>query len=168
MAKKIQLTKNKFCIVDNEDYEYLNQWNWFYTDEYAARKPSKEESSNRKNWMMHRLIMKCPQDMQVDHINGNMLDNRKENLRICTPNQNRRNRSKNKRSSSNYKGVRKFRKKWRATINVNKKLIHLGTFNSEIEAAIAYNNAALKYFDNYAKLNKVDQANRGYKVKFNG
>ena len=155
MSKKIELTKGRFCIVDDENYEYLNQWNWFYTNEYAARKPSKEESLNRKNWLMHRLIMNCPEDMQIDHINSNMLDNRKENLRICTPNQNRRNRSKNKNSASQYKGVGKSYNKWCARIKVNKKLLHLGNFKEEIEAAKAYNESAIKYFGKFGKLNDV-------------
>lgn len=108
----------------------------------------------RKFIRIHNLIMNCK---YIDHINGNGLDNRRDNLRVCTPTTNGQNK-RSRGGESKYKGV--FRNKqvktkitWMSCIRFNKKHIHLGSFNSEIEAAIAYDNAAIKYFGEFAKLN---------------
>lgn len=85
--KKILLNNNNYAIVDDEDFEFLNKFNWHKSETgYAVR------CEKRKTIRMHRLIVNCPDDMLVDHINGNRLDNRKQNLRICTFNENIRNR----------------------------------------------------------------------------
>jgi hypothetical protein len=96
--------------------------------------------------------------MQVDHINGNTLDNRKENLRICTQNQNGKNRLLNKNNVSGYKGVtyKKANKLWCAQIVVNYHKMYLGLFTTAEAAALAYNEAAKKYHGEFAKLNEVD------------
>lgn len=101
--------------------------------------------------------MNCPKEMQVDHINGDRLDNRKDNLRICTEKQNRQNRKKISGKTSKYKGVHwnKLNKNWRARIIINDKSIDLGSFKKEIQAAKVYNKAALTYFKEYAKLNRI-------------
>lgn len=107
---------------------------------------------------LHRLIANCPDGMQVDHINGNKMDNRKLNLRICNNQQNNRNTKSRKGSTSQYKGVSwdKSNKKWLAQICIgNRKHKKLGRFISEVEAAKAYNNAASFYFGEYAYLNKL-------------
>jgi hypothetical protein len=166
--KEIPLTKGKVAIVDDDDYEYLRQFKWYYADRYAARGQwiGDIRYSNGKQKLktirMHRVIMNTPGGMETDHINGNKLDNRKENLRICTGVQNRRNRVKYKNNSIGYKGVfikKKHKNKTFesicAQICVNKKIIHLGTFKTPEEAAKAYNEAAIKYYGEFAQLNEV-------------
>lgn len=107
---------------------------------------------------MHRFILGITDPkIQVDHINGDSLDNRKINLRLCSNSENSRNRGANKNNTSGYKGVR-FRKEYGtyfATITVNRKEIYLGSFKTGKEAATAYNEAAIKYHDKFANLNEV-------------
>lgn len=111
----------------------------------------------KKKFYLHRLIMNPRPDEYIDHINGDGLDNRKCNLRICTNSQNNANKGKQKNNKSGYKGVSwdKTRNKWKADIMVNKKTIYLGRFNVINDAARAYNNAAVKYFGEFARLNDV-------------
>jgi len=101
---------------------------------------------------MHRLIMGNPQGMEVDHINGNGLDNRRCNLRVVTTSQNQANQHA-RRGRSSFKGVFKQRSRWRARIHVQQKGINLGSFLTEEEAARAYDAAALHYFGEHACLN---------------
>lgn len=157
--KKIQLTtQNKEVIVDDEDYGYLNQWKWYISNGYAIRKegtyPGKISIIR-----LHRIIINAPKDKQVDHINSNKLDNRKENLRLATNSQNQMNRKKSERCSSKYKGVyfNKDRNKWIAYINVKRKMKYLGIFEKEEDAAKEYNKAALTFFKEYAKLNIINK-----------
>lgn len=109
---------------------------------------------------MHRLLTNAPKGSQVDHINGDKLDNRKINLRVCTHSQNQINRGKQKNNTSGFKGVypQKQSKKYRAKISVNGKEYHLGYFDCPIEAAKAYNAATLNYHEEFAKLNIIPDA----------
>lgn len=105
---------------------------------------------------MHRVIMEVSDEYKVDHINHDTLDNRRENLRICKQEQNLRNRIKKGDFSSIYKGVHKCgrrKEKWQATISFSKKHIYLGRYESEIDAACAYDVAAIKHFGEFALLN---------------
>lgn len=151
--KKIKLTQNKYALVDDEDYEYLNQFKWYYNGRYAARR---EPGVNNKMQLMHRVILK-PGDNLTDHINGNGIDNRKCNLRIATHSENIRNTQKQKGCTSKYKGVywNKTDKIWRAKIFFNKKRIHLGSYDKEIDAAKAYNNKAKELYGQFARLNII-------------
>jgi hypothetical protein len=139
--KEIKLTQGYIAIVDGEDYERFSQYKWHYNQGYAVRKPG---------ILMHREINKTKQGCHTDHINGNMLDNRKANLRTCTASQNAMNSKLSKNNKSGFKGVywRKDTEKWRAKIVINRKTIHLGHYDSRIVAARAYNEAALKYHGN--------------------
>ena len=105
---------------------------------------------------IHRLLLGATNPkMQVDHINGNKLDNRKENLRLATNQQNQHNVGKRKNNTSGYKGVSWYRKrkKWKAAIKHNKKSIHLGYYDTPEEASRAYDKAAVEFFGEFAHLN---------------
>ena len=152
--KELELTNGQFAIVDDEDFDELNQWKWTFSKGYAIRCDKFGNSI-----YMHRAVNKTPTGMQTDHINQNKLDNRKENLRASTRSQNMANVTTCSHNTSGYKGVsfHKNRGKWRAYIRVNKKQISLGMFTSKEIAAIAYNEAAKVYFGNFAKLNSVGE-----------
>ena len=85
--RRIELTQNKFALVDNEDYERLNGIKWYYSNGYAVHSLYKNGKFSGRLWM-HRLIMNTPTGMEVDHKNGNGIDNRKSNLRNCNHFQN--------------------------------------------------------------------------------
>lgn len=165
--KEIPLTQGKAALVDDADYEWLMQWKWhFGASGYAIRCVRK---GGRQTIRLHRIIINAPNGMEVDHINRDRLDCRRSNLRVVSRAQNQHNAGKHTRKnqgacSSQYKGVswRKARKVWVAGIGLNRKWIYLGFFNSEIEAARAYDDAACIYHGDFARLNfPADSANRG-------
>jgi hypothetical protein len=146
--KKIKLTQNKYTLVDDEDYDYLNQWNWHCSNNnYAVRTDNKL----KKTIYMHRVIINSPDKLSTDHINGNGLDNRKENLRVCTQTQNNGNRKLNKNSTSGIKGIswNKINKKWKARISTKGKRKHLGYFKNKNDAKKAYTKVAKNYFGEF-------------------
>ena len=158
--KTIELTKNMVALVEDRDFEWLNQWKWF-TDKrrstfYAARK-TRKPNGQWTTTRMHRVIMQAQKGQQIDHRNGNGLDNRRFNLRFCTHTQNQQNREPQK-SRSRYKGVcwHKRNKKWQAQIKGNKKH-YLGCFDNEIKAAEAYNRKASELFGEFANLNIINE-----------
>jgi hypothetical protein len=118
-------------------------------------------AENGKAIYMHLEIMSAPDGMEVDHMNGNGLDNRRENLRLCTRAQNRMNSVKRIGKSSTFKGVywHKNCRKWRASLKLDGKEIHIGYFNTELEAAEAYDEKALELFGEFAKPNFKDANN---------
>ena len=112
--------------------------------------------SPKKSVMLHRFILDVPSKMTVDHITGDTLDNRRENLRICSTAENNRNKPKYSNKTAHHKGVYFYktkRKPWRARININKKSISLGYFSSSEEAHAAYCEAAKKYHGEFARFN---------------
>lgn len=155
MAKEIKLSQGKITIVDDEDYEFLSKWKWHLDSTGYAVKNVKLSNNTRRMLLMHRLITLAHKDEQCDHINRNKLDNRKSNLRICTDAENKRNKSAYSNNASGYKGVswNKRDEKWRAKISVNHKYLYIGSFENIMEAAKAYDEAALKHHGEFAYLN---------------
>jgi len=147
MVKEIPLNKGKVTLVDDEDYEMYKDHRWFIREGYVIGL-----GEVFKGKRLHRLIMNPPDGMVVDHRNGDPLDNRRENLRVCEIKGNARNRRPN--TGYKYKGVRFTDGKWLARITVNATKLHLGYFASEEEAASAYNAAALHYYGEFAWLNE--------------
>lgn len=153
MTKEILLTQGKIALVDDGDYEYLMQWKWNahkHRNTWYA-KYNKTFSSVK----MHRLIMNAPAGVQVDHINGDGLDNRRENLRLCTHIENMHNSGKHKNNTSGFKGVHwnKQRQTYQVFIMVNRKHKYVGSFSILEEAAHAYDEAAKEHYGEFARLN---------------
>ncbi len=122
-------------------------------------RPNGTRRKRQTTLLMHRLIMDAPKGMEVDHINGNSLDNRKSNLRICTRSQNQRNSGPLKNNTSGYKGVVRYHriKKWAARIKHNSKSIHIGCYDDKEEAARARDKKAKELHGEYAYLNFPDE-----------
>ena len=161
--RKIPISQGKYALVDDKDFEWLNQWKWFVCKNgqmmYVHRNERNESIKEKRKQItvsMHRSIMKTPKGMDTDHINGDGLDNRRSNLRICTHAENTKNKRKTY-GTSRYKGVHwcKHNKRWYSYITHNKKQTFVGSFNNERSGAIAYNKAAKKYHGIFAKLNKI-------------
>ena len=155
----------KIVMVDDCWYAYLNQWGWHLakrkTNFYAYRHISKKTRNilGITYVAMHDIIMGTVyESINIDHENHNGLDNQEHNLRGCTRSQNicNKNKSKNKVLSSVYKGVHRAAGKWRARIHLLGKDTHLGYFNTEIEAALAYNSKAKELQGEFACLNVIE------------
>ena len=154
--KEIQLSQGKVALVDDEEFESLNQYKWHAQKNrnifYAVR--NKGVAGKRAIQYMHVVIMGRK---GVDHIDRNGLNNQRNNLRFCTQSENCMNRSKGENCTSIYKGVcfHKQHKKWITKIHINGQDIHLGLFNTEVEAAKAYNAKAIELFLEFANLNII-------------
>lgn len=155
IMKKIALTKGFYAIVDDGVFDKLSKFNWHYSVGYACRDVWKK--GKNKRLMMHRLIIGAKQGEEVDHKNGDRLDNRGDNLRFCTRSQNNFNQQISSRNKSGYKGVSwdKGNKKWRSQAHINDKAFNLGRYDTKKEAALAYNNFAIKHFGEFARLNLI-------------
>lgn len=157
--KSVKLVINNCeVLIDKEDLTKISTKRW-RLKKYHKNEKYRVVSVERPAIYMHRLIMDFPKNYQVDHINGNSLDNRKENLRICSIAENTKNREKYSTNSSGYKGVyfSKKNKKWISNIHFNYKTYYLGSFADKNEAAKAYNDAAIKYFGEFANLNIIKE-----------
>jgi hypothetical protein len=166
--KEIPLTQGKVALVDDEDFEELNKYKWRARkgkNTFYAKRSTKRP--NQKTIEMHRQILGFPAGFQTDHRDGNGLNNQRSNLRICTISQNQHNTGKQKRNTSGYKGVcfHKNAKRFIALIMVNRKSTHLGYFNTAIEAALAYDAAAIKLHGEFAQLNFKKDLNNLFFIK---
>jgi len=154
--KKIFLTQGKFTLVDDEDYDYLNQWKWHVRPGfYAVRTLYDSNTKKCKELAMHRVIMNTPEGMETDHIDGEGLNNQKYNLRNCTRLQNICNQKIHTcKKSSSYRGVLwNGKRKWRVQIQYKGIVYHLGYFNTEEEAAKVWDRKAIELFGEFARLN---------------
>lgn len=160
--KKIPLTQGKFAIVDDRDFQWLNKYKWW------ALKQSKRYYAvgwiNGKRITMHRVIIQIKHNEFIDHKNHDGLDNRRCNLRLCSNAQNIANQQKRVNTRSKFRGITydKSRNKWRSEIRVNQKLITIGRFEEEKDAAIARDIAALKYQGEFSVLNFPDYSHNDF------
>lgn len=162
--KKLKLNNNMEALVDDADYNWLNQWKWkaykaSTAHGYYIMRHEKQKKGKSITIYLHRFIMNAPKNMQVDHRDMNGFNCQRANLRLATHTQNKWNRLRYKNSVSKYKGVdlHKQSRKWRARIGIGikNKPIELGLFTSETDAAKAYNQAAIKYHGEFARLNTI-------------
>lgn len=154
--KRIKLTKG-YAIVDDDDYETIRQYRWHLSNGYACR--TYVLNGKKAYCYMHRQINNTPIGLYTDHINGNKLDNRRNNLRVVTKSQNSANSSKRSDNlSSNYRGVRRntASSTFMARIRKDGIVYYIGSFKTQLEAATAYNEKALQLFGEYAKLNVLE------------
>jgi hypothetical protein len=154
--REIELTRGKVALVDDEDYEWINSFNWYAQRcggknkrFYAAR--CKRINGKLTTILMHRQILKTPEGLETDHIDGDGLNNQRKNLRACSKSQNLMNQQVQK--NKKHKGIFQSGKKWASRICLNKKSIYLGIYDTEEMAVDAYNSAAIKYFGEYARPN---------------
>lgn len=159
--KTIQLDKGMSTMVDDEDFDELNKHKWFAKAVGRGRYyATRAERINGKVvfYSMHRVIMKVTDPkIYVDHKDRIELNNQKYNLRTATHQQNQQNQKKRSGVSSKYRGVCFIKEtgRYRAMIKPNKISIHLGMFDIEEDAAIAYNTACLKHYGEFASLNII-------------
>ena len=158
-----QFGKNRgkyFAKVDDGDYEFLNQWRWSVKIRGHSIYVHRTDISDgcRRHIYMHLLILSAPTEMDVDHKDGDGLNNQRSNIRLCTHTQNMGNRKRQKSATSKYKGLHlsKNKKKWIADIRVDGRTQHIGAFKTEENAAIAYNIYAEKYHGEFARYNTAN------------
>ncbi len=161
--RRIPLTQGKFALVDDEDYERVSQFKWRYCPDYRNPKTIGKAVrtvrivGKRTTEHMSRFILRLkPGEPDADHRDGNGLDNRRNNLRVCkTPFQNGQNRTIQTHSTP-YKGVHalKSANTYQSHINVNGKRIYLGSFRTPEEAAYAYDLSAMHFFGEFARTNQ--------------
>jgi len=156
--REISLSQGQVALVDDEDYYTLIQYKWFASKRknkfYAYRNIS--INGKHTNQYMHRLIMNATSKSgDVDHIDTNGLNNQKQNLRLCSTSQNNMNQLPQIGKTSAYKGVfwDKYNKRFVCKIKLNGAIVFIKYCRNEIDAAVAYNNAALKYFGEFARIN---------------
>jgi hypothetical protein len=157
--REIYLTNGMVVYVDNDDFEDLNRFAWrcqLTKNEnrfYAVR--TAKTNSKKETELMHRRIAGIA-GLDIDHIDGNGLNNQRSNLRPCTRSQNLANRGTTSANKTGYKGVRKrsTHKSFEAVITFNNRSIHLGSFDNAIDAARAYDKKAVEVHGEFAKTNE--------------
>jgi len=157
---KIYLGSGASFLIDTDILDEILQFSWFIDKKYVYRVKTIDGKRNVKI-RIYRQIMRAEKGQIIDHINGNTLDNRKINLRICTAQQNHKNRKKRNEetASSKYKGVSRKRKKWCVSITHNYTRHHLGMFDTQEEAAAVYNEASEKLHGEFGRKNIIEDNN---------
>lgn len=157
--REIPLTQGKIAIVDDEDYERLSSHKWFVWVargvSYAGRHVYIKDADGKlkqQSILMHRVVADANGVGVVDHVNGDGLDNRRHNLRICTQQQNTAN-NRRARGKSGFRGVYGHRNRWEAKISHNRRMFHIGSFGSPEDAAIARDAVAKRINGKFAVLN---------------
>ena len=151
----VPLTRGYEAIIDAADVPSVDQWNWQATQQqhtiYAVR--TERSGTSKRTVRMHRALMGDPIGFEVDHVDGNGLDNRRSNLRQATPSQNQFNQRLSSANSSGFKGVTWCRKgrRWKARIKVKNVLKHLGTFTSPEAAHAAYCAASERFHGDFGR-----------------
>lgn len=153
-VKLIPLTQGKFSMVDDEDFDEISKQKWYFTKSgYAVGKLSRKTHPKNRTILMHREILKTPDGFQTDHINGDKLDNRRSNLRVCTSSQNRCNSSFSSKNKLKMKGVYLTRYgTFYAKIAVNGIQKNLRSFKTPYEANEVYKIAVVKYHGEFARI----------------
>jgi hypothetical protein len=158
-VKEIKLANSdNYTLVDDDDYERFKHLPW-RESQHGYAQVCKAVNKRSKTFHLHREIMSPPDGLYVDHINGNPLDNRKENLRIVTHQQNMFNVKNYITNKSGYRGVswHPQRNKWRARLHYLGNEIHIGVFDSKEDAARAFNKKAAELYGEYARLNVINE-----------
>ena len=163
--REIPLSSGFVALVDDEDYERVAQYPWFRDPNRNTTYAKTRQIPGRGKTAMHRFILDAPPDLQVDHINGDGLDNRRSNLRLCTHAENRRNRANSQIPKSGYRGVAMLNTKqgirYRPGIYHNGKRIYFGSYRCPIEAARARDEMARQIYGEFAVLNFPDEPSTG-------
>ena len=148
--KRIILSQGKYALVDDNDFDWLNQWKWYFDGNYAKR-----AIGRNKKIYMHHLILPISKGQQVDHVSLDKLDNRRNNLRISTNSLQQANTRRRSDNKSGFKGVswNKYMKKYDVRIMMNQKQNFIGLFDDLIEAAKAYDKKAKELYGEFARLN---------------
>ena len=151
--RTIPLTKGNVAIVDEADYEWLSQFNWSTCTStkglpYAGR--TVRVDGKPYTLLMHRLIMGATERQEVDHWDGNRLNNSRDNLRWCTRSQNQQNRGKTNKNTSDSKGVYHVRGRWIVAIRIDGRLAHIGSFATQEEAVAVYKVKAAEVHGKFA------------------
>ncbi len=147
--KKIKLTRGKYALVDDEDFDWLNQWKWrYHSNGYAARSLKRIEGKRPLEYM-HRVVLGVRKGQETDHINRNRLDNQRSNLRFSDRVKNMHNIGLRPWNKSGFAGVwwHKQTQKWATTTRVKYKRVWLGLFKSKEEAAEVYKNAVERLYE---------------------
>lgn len=158
--KHIELSRGQVTVVDDADYVWLSPLAWFASPtltQWYARTNVRLDSGRATTRTMHRMILEPTKGLQIDHIDGDGLNNTRSNLRLVTQSQNLQNMRVVRKHTSRYKGVYqpKGETKWFVAIRTGGRQIYLGRFAIEEEAAEAYNASALEHFGEFARLNDV-------------
>lgn len=157
----ILLTQSKRVTVDDEDYERLALFKWYFHHTGYAVRNFTDSNKKRKTIFLHREVLGTPKGEYVDHKDCDKLNCQKDNLRPTTYANNNTNKFPQKNNTSGYKGVHQRETgKWRAYFTLKKKRTYIGQFETAIEAARAYNKAALEVWGEFARLNVIDNASK--------